>query len=169
MTSDSFTGGTLTVGGNNESTTYGGAICGAANVTNPGELIKVGTGTLTITNMNTQYYYSVPALVIAGTLLLGDGTNDGSIGGNITNNATLIFNSTIDQTFSYAIKGSGALTQNPPRHALPQQHAPVGSYADKQFLHRRNGHSGRHAQYRCRHEPRRRAEPLQDKHHFQRQ
>ena len=134
MTSDSFTGGTLTVGGNNESTTYGGAICGAANVTNPGELIKVGTGTLTITNMNTQYYYSVPALVSAGTLLLGDGTNDGSIGGNITNNATLIFNSTIDQTFSYAIKGSGALTKTgparssstaPPRRVIRRQTVPT--------------------------------------------
>ena len=107
-------GVSLSVGGNNESTTFGGVLCGAPHFGGPfgsgGLLTKIGTGTLTITNMNTAYV-SVPAVVSGGARQLGDGTTNGSIAGNITNNASLIFNNGSDQTFSNVISGSGTVTK----------------------------------------------------------
>lgn len=55
-------GNTLTVGGNNSSTIFGGTI------TNTGALVKQGTGTMALTNDNT---YSGPTTVAGGTLVLG--------------------------------------------------------------------------------------------------
>lgn len=112
----SMNGISLYVGNNNESTTFGGVFCGAPSFgggpfrNSTGRLIKIGTGTLTLTNMNTAYV-SVPAVVSNGALQLGDGTTNGSIAGNITNNASLIFNNGTDQTFSCDISGTGAVTK----------------------------------------------------------
>lgn len=55
-------GNTLTVGGNNSSTIFGGTI------TNAGALVKQGTGTMALTNDNT---YSGPTTVAGGTLVVG--------------------------------------------------------------------------------------------------
>jgi autotransporter-associated beta strand protein len=68
--------GTLTTGGNNASTTYGGAISGSGNVT------KAGTGTMTFTGANT----------FTGDLVLNGGTV--AIGANNVFSAStdLIFN-----------------------------------------------------------------------------
>lgn len=70
-------GNTLTVGGNNISTIFGGTI------TNTGALVKQGTGTMALTNDNT---YSGPTTVAGGTLVLGSANalpgGIGTVGGN---------------------------------------------------------------------------------------
>jgi fibronectin-binding autotransporter adhesin len=66
----------LTVGGNNASTTYGGALSGS------GSLIKVGTGTLTL---NTTGTYSGGTIINGGTILLG-GVPNGIGSGAVTVN-----------------------------------------------------------------------------------
>lgn len=88
----------LTVGGNNQSTTYSGVLSGA------GSLTKTGTGTLALTGANT---YAGGTTVSAGTLQLGDNaaTNYGAtarIRGTITvsSGATLL------------LQGSNALGYN---------------------------------------------------------
>ncbi len=89
-----------------------GALCGSP-IGTTGVLNKVGTGTLTLANMNTAYA-SVPAVISAGVLQLGDGTTNGSIAGNIADNASLVFNNGSDQTFSNVITGSGTVTKTGP-------------------------------------------------------
>ncbi len=70
-------GNTLTVGGNNTSTIFGGTI------TNTGALVKQGTGTMALTNDNT---YSGPTTIAGGTLVLGSANalpgGVGTTGGN---------------------------------------------------------------------------------------
>ena len=53
-----------------------------------GALTKIGSGTLTLTNLNT---YTGGTTVAVGTFQLGNNTSgyDGSVAGNITNNAAL--------------------------------------------------------------------------------
>ncbi len=68
---------TLTVGGNNTSTSYSGVISGSG-----GTLAKVGTGTLILTGANT---YSGGTLVNAGTLRIGSG-------GSLSANSSLTVN-----------------------------------------------------------------------------
>ena len=55
--------------------------------------------------------YSGTTLISGGTLQLGDGvSNNGSVAGNITDNAMLVFANPNAQTYSLAISGSGGLT-----------------------------------------------------------
>ncbi len=79
--------------------------------TQPGDIVKTGGGTLVLTGDNT---YSGGTTVSAGTLQLGSGGTTGSIVGNVTDNATLVFNRADDVTFAGAISGSGALVQAGP-------------------------------------------------------
>ncbi|MDF3056252.1 MAG: uncharacterized protein K0R17_467, partial [Rariglobus sp.] len=51
------------------------------------------------------------ALVSAGTLQIGNGGTTGSIAGNITNNASLVFNRSDTLTHAGVISGSGAVTK----------------------------------------------------------
>ncbi|QQE12597.1 autotransporter-associated beta strand repeat-containing protein [Planctomycetota bacterium] len=94
---------TLTVGDAN-STTFDGVITGTGN------LIKQGSGILTLTGTNT---YSGDTTISAGTLQIGDGGTTGSIQGDILNNATLAFNRSDDLTYAGVISessgSSGAL------------------------------------------------------------
>jgi autotransporter-associated beta strand protein len=90
----------LTLGGNNLSTTYSGAISGA------GALVKAGTGTFTLTGANV---YDGTTTVNAGTLSLGNGTTNGSVAGNVVNNAALIFNNTTAQTYAGTISSNGTV------------------------------------------------------------
>lgn len=108
-----FTGGTLRFGASSESSRAvtisgtGGTFSTnsfnwiwSGNIGGTGTLTKIGSGTLTLTGTNN---YSNGTLVSAGTL---EGDTD-SLQGNITNNATLIFNQNFNGTYSGAIDGNG--------------------------------------------------------------
>ena len=94
-------GGTIDTQSNN--LTLSGAITGS------GGLTKLGQGNLTILGANA---YSGPLTVSAGTLQLGDGLiNNGSVAGNIVNNAALIFANPQALNYAATISGSGGLTK----------------------------------------------------------
>ncbi|WP_175282095.1 autotransporter-associated beta strand repeat-containing protein [Candidatus Odyssella thessalonicensis] len=80
--------------------TYGGVISGTGSVT------KQGAGTLIVTGAHT---YSGGTTITAGALQIGNGGTTGSLSGNITNNAALIFNRSDAITFAGIISGSGSL------------------------------------------------------------
>lgn len=78
-------------------------------ITGSGGVHQVGNGTVVLTADNT---YSGGTLVSAGTLQVGDGGDSGRIGsGDVTNNATLVFNRTDDVVLDNAISGTGMLVQ----------------------------------------------------------
>lgn len=83
---------TLTLGGDNSSTTFSGVISGG------GSLAKAGTGTFTLTGANT---YSGGTTITAGTLV----GNAASIRGKLSNAATVIFDQASDASFAGAIEG----------------------------------------------------------------
>ncbi|CAK7039629.1 autotransporter outer membrane beta-barrel domain-containing protein [Saezia sanguinis] len=81
--------------------TYAGVISGS------GSMSQNGTGTLILTADHT---YTGGTTVAAGsTLQLGNGGTTGSVTGNITDNGTLIFNRSDNQTYADVISGSGNL------------------------------------------------------------
>ncbi|MFG1453793.1 autotransporter-associated beta strand repeat-containing protein [Xanthobacter sp. V2C-8] len=92
-------GASLTIGGNNASTTFAGAITGT------GGLAKTGSGTLTLSGAST---YSGPTAVNAGTLAV-----DGSLSGDVYvhDQATLSGGGTIAQTVHVLNGGTLAGTQ----------------------------------------------------------
>ncbi|NDF68950.1 MAG: hypothetical protein EB143_05490, partial [Actinobacteria bacterium] len=83
--------------------TYSGVISGS------GSLTQSGGGTLTLTGTNT---YSGGTTISSGTLSVGAGSNAGVIAGNVTNNATLVFDRSDAVTFAGAISGTGAVTKS---------------------------------------------------------
>lgn len=88
----------LTIGTTSGNTTFAGAISGG------GSLVKDGASTQTLTGNNT---YSGGTLVSAGVLA----GNTGSLQGNITNNASVVFDQAIDGTYSGSLSGTGSLTK----------------------------------------------------------
>ena len=99
----------LTVGSNNLSTDVSGVIAdGGFGGGTGGSLVKVGTGTLTLSGNNT---YTGGTEISAGTLQLGDGGTAGAIMGNVIDNAVLAFDRSDSTTFGGVISGSGALKQ----------------------------------------------------------
>ncbi|HLM14290.1 MAG TPA: autotransporter domain-containing protein, partial [Reyranella sp.] len=88
----------LTTGSNNQSTTVSGIISGSG-----GSLVKVGSGTLTLTGANT---YSGGTTVSAGTL---QGTTT-SLQGAIANNASVVFDQATSGTYTGVMSGTGGLT-----------------------------------------------------------
>ncbi len=99
----------LTVGSNNLSTTVSGIIQdGGSSGGVGGSLVKVGTGTLTLSGANT---YTGGTTISVGTLQLGDGGTSGSILGDVTDNGTLAFKRSDILTFPGVISGSGGLSQ----------------------------------------------------------
>ena len=89
--------GTFVEFAQNADGTYAGVLSGA------GSLIKSGSGNLTLTGANT---YSGGTTVSAGTLT---GTTT-SLQGDITNNASVVFNQNTTGTYAGAMSGSGSLT-----------------------------------------------------------
>src|SRR5204862_545690 len=89
---------------NDTTLTMSGAIGGI------GALAKLNGGTLVLTGTNT---YSGGTSIHEGTLQLGDGTTNGTIGGNVANNAVLALNPANGTTTSLAgvISGTGVLNQ----------------------------------------------------------
>ncbi|PVZ85887.1 hypothetical protein C9426_17385 [Serratia sp. S1B] len=85
---------------NSIDTTYAGSI------TNSGNLIKVGSGMLTLTG---DASHSGLTTVDAGTLSIGNGGTSGSISSDIVNNATLIFNRSDDNEYAGILSGEGVL------------------------------------------------------------
>ncbi len=99
---------TLTVGGNNQSSTFSGAISNSVGALS---LEKTGSGTLTLSGNST---YSGATTISEGTLQIGSGGTGGSIGSTsgVTNNGTLAYNRSDNLTASYAISGAGAVTKS---------------------------------------------------------
>src|SRR5207302_647478 len=93
----------------NQSTTYSGILGGG------GSLLKIGAGTLTLTNANT---YTGATTISAGILQLGNGGTTGSLSSSstITDNSNLTINrsNTVTQGTDFsgsAISGTGSLTK----------------------------------------------------------
>jgi outer membrane autotransporter protein len=96
----------LTIGGDNSTTTFGGVIgqTGGNNLA----LIKTGTGTLILSGAN---LYSGGTTISSGTLQLGDGGKTGSIVNNVTDNATFAIDRSNTYTFAGSISGAGTFEQ----------------------------------------------------------
>ena len=86
----------------NDVVTYSGAISGS------GSLTQQGSGSTVLTGNST---YVGGTIISAGILQLGNGGNSGSIVGNVSNNAALVFDRSDAWTFDGAISGSGSVTQ----------------------------------------------------------
>ena len=105
-------GGTFDTDGN--AVTWSGVISGAGAT--PGVLTVTdssgsNTGTLILTAADT---FSAGTTITSGTLQLGNGTANGTIGGNITDNSALVFDEATAATETGVISGSGTLTQEGP-------------------------------------------------------
>ena len=105
LTNTTGTAITLSIGGNNGSGVFSGALTDSGGVT------KAGTGALTLNGTNT---YSGATTVSAGTLVIGGAGRLGAANyaGNITNNGVLVNNSSAVQSWSGVISGSGSLTNS---------------------------------------------------------
>ena len=94
-------------GGNSTVDTTGGNIGLSGILGGNAALNKVGAGMLTLSASNT---FSGLTTISGGTLQLGDGVfSNGSVAGNILNNATLSIASVASQTYVGQISGSGNL------------------------------------------------------------
>jgi len=97
-----------TVGSNNTDTTVSGMIFDyESHGATGGSLVKVGTGTLTLLGVNS---YIGGTTVLAGTLA----GNSTGLQGNILNEASVVFNQTVDGTYAGVMSGTGTLTSTGP-------------------------------------------------------
>jgi fibronectin-binding autotransporter adhesin len=109
VTISSSGSGTMALSANSTFTVTAGSLAISTAFSGAFNLIKAGANTLTLSNTDT---YTGSTTISAGTLQLGDGTNNGNLTGTsgVTNNATLAFNEGTATTFSKAISGTGAVT-----------------------------------------------------------
>jgi len=97
-------GGTIDITPNTKNISVGGVVSGS------GSLTKTGAGTLTLAGTNT---YSGETAISAGTLEITGSLGGGVYSRNITNNGTLTFNQSGNQTLSGAVNtGTGRLIKN---------------------------------------------------------
>ncbi len=94
-------GGALSVGSSNTSTTFAGVISGS------GSLTKTGSGSLTLTGSNS---YSGGTTVSAGTLQGSTASLQGNI--STASGSSLVFDQSSSGTFSGVLSGSGSLTKS---------------------------------------------------------
>jgi autotransporter-associated beta strand protein len=80
----------------------------ATNLTGSAGMTKAGPGTLVLTG---DKGYTGGTVISGGSLQLGDGATNGSVAGDVTNNANLTFNNGSTQTFGGEISGTGSLTK----------------------------------------------------------
>jgi autotransporter-associated beta strand protein len=85
-----------------DSATYGGTISGS------GGIAQLGGGITILTGTNS---YTGGTVISAGTLQIGNGSNTGSIVGDVSNSGTLAFNRSDAVSFAGTISGTGALNQ----------------------------------------------------------
>ncbi|CAN5621201.1 hypothetical protein BH09VER1_BH09VER1_13680 [soil metagenome] len=82
------------------------------SATGAGALTKIGAGTLTLTGSNS---YAGITTISSGTLQVGDGANDGTLGGGkVVNNGALVITRAQSGTVTNAIEGKGSLSQTGP-------------------------------------------------------
>ncbi|HEX4000004.1 MAG TPA: autotransporter-associated beta strand repeat-containing protein [Pirellulales bacterium] len=94
------------------SVTGGGSFSGTIADGGPAGSLTVNGGTLTLTGANA---YSGGTTITSGTLRLGDGaTSNGSVAGNILDNAALVFANFNPQSYGNVISGSGTFTESGP-------------------------------------------------------
>ena len=78
------------------------------SITGAGGLTKSGAGTLTLTGAST---YAGGTVLDEGVLRIGNGATTGSIPGDVTNDASLLFDRSNDLIMAGAVSGSGSLTK----------------------------------------------------------
>ena len=94
----------LTVGGNNASTVYSGALSGASSLT------KEGDGTLILTSDNSGF--TGTTTISAGALQLGNNSANGGLAGPIVDNAALVFARSGNAIIvDHQLSGNGSLRQ----------------------------------------------------------
>ena len=85
---------------------------GSGSIGSGGALAKQGSGTLTIDNSGVNTW-SGGTTIGGGTLQVGNGGTTGNLGaGNVTNNASLVFDRSDNISLANSISGSGSLTKN---------------------------------------------------------
>ncbi|MFT0878073.1 autotransporter-associated beta strand repeat-containing protein [Rhodopseudomonas sp. G2_2311] len=77
-------------------------------ITGAGSVTKTGSGVLTLSGINS---YTGGTTISAGTLQLGNGSNTGSIAGDVINNASLVFKRSGTYVFGGAISGTGGVSK----------------------------------------------------------
>jgi autotransporter-associated beta strand protein len=80
----------------------------SGSVSGTGSITKTGPGTQALTGTNTN---SGGTTISSGILQVGDGGTAGSITGNVTDNAVLVFNRSDNVNFTGTITGSGRIEQ----------------------------------------------------------
>ncbi|WP_243038757.1 autotransporter-associated beta strand repeat-containing protein [Dyella sedimenti] len=101
-------GTTLNAAGGTFETAAGTQFTLSSPIGGSGALTKSGDGTLILTGAGS---YTGGTTIGAGTLQLGDGGASGSVSGNITDNAALVFNRSDSSTMAGVISGSGTVEQ----------------------------------------------------------
>ncbi len=100
-------GVTLNAGGGTFNTDPGTTLAMSGVIGGTGPLTKVGTGNLILSGANT---YTGNTTITAGILTFtGDTSN---LGGNIANNAALVFNQAVNSSFNQVISGNGTVTKS---------------------------------------------------------
>lgn len=87
---------------------FGGNIAGTGALLKDGAGMLILTGNVSEDGTNTA---NKPTTITEGTLLIGNGGTTGSISGDITNNASLVFNRSDTFAFDGMVRGTGTLTQ----------------------------------------------------------